>query len=82
MSERIQIVETIELPGKREIKTKELVENPSEKDYRGIAEWIAICSIARIEIIRPVVEIHDAIGTVVDYQQSEMTTITIKLKGE
>ena len=72
----------IELPGKREIKTRELIENPSEKDFLGISAWIGICKIARIEITRQVVEIHDAIGTVVDYQQSEMTTITIKLKGE
>lgn len=82
MSERIEIVETVSLPSKREIKTRELVENPNEKDFRGIAAWIELCSIARIEITRPVVEILDAVGSVVDYQQSEMTTITIKLKGE
>jgi len=82
MSERIQIVETVTLPNKREIKTRELIENPNEKDFRGVAEWIALCKIARIEITRSVVEIHNAIGVVVDYQQCEMTKIEIKLKGE
>jgi len=82
MSERIQIIETVTLPNKREIKTRELIENPEEKDFRSVAEWIALCKIARIEIKRSVVEIHDGIGTVVDYQQNEMTEITIKLKGE
>lgn len=82
MSERIEIVETVKLPGKREIKTREVVENPNEKDFLAISAWIGLCEIARIEITRPVVEIRDAIGVVVDYQQSEMTKIEIKLKGE
>lgn len=82
MSERIEIVETVKLPNKREIRTKEVIENPSEKDYLGISEWIRLCAIARIEILRPVTEIFDAVGSVVDYQQNEMTTIIIKLKGE
>jgi hypothetical protein len=82
MSERIEIIETVKLPDKREIRTKELIENPNEKDFLAVSAWIGICKIARIEITRPVVEIHNAVGTVVDYQQSEMTTIIIKLKGE
>lgn len=82
MSERIEIVETVKLPSKREIKTREVIENPNEKDLLGALEWIRLCAVARIEITRPVIEILDAVGSVVDYQQCEMTAITIKLKGE
>lgn len=82
MSERIETVETVKLPNKRQIRTKERIDNPNEKDFLGISGWIELCEIAWIEITRPVVEIHDALCSVVDYQQSEMTTITIKLKGE
>lgn len=82
MSERIETVEIVKLPNKRQIRTKERIDNPNEKDFLGISGWIELCEIAWIEITRPVVEICDAIGSVVDYQQSEMTTIIIKLKGE
>lgn len=82
MSDRIEIVEVVKLSHKREIRTKEIIENPNEKDILGVKGWLELCEIGRIEILRPAVEICDGVGSVVDYARSEMTTITIKLKGE
>lgn len=82
MSDRIEIVEVVKLSHKREIKTKEVIENPNEKDVLSVKGLLELYEIGRVEILRPVVEICDGIGSVVDYARSEMTTVTLKLKGE
>lgn len=82
MNERIKVVETITLSEDRTIQTRETVENPTPEDFRGVIAWVNICEIARIEIVRPVVEVFDPLGVVVDYARKGLTTITIKLKGD
>lgn len=82
MSDSTETIEVITFPSGESIRTKEIVDSPTNGDIANLLTMLGTSHFARIEIVRPVVEIYDAIGSVVDYERSEMTTITIKLKGE
>ena len=82
MADRIETIKAIHISNGKSIQTEKIIDLPTNEDIANLLTMLGTSHFARIEIVRPVVEICDAVGSVVDYEQSSMTTIIIKLKGE